>query len=99
MAAPVIIDCDVHPTVPGMKALQPYLDDHWREAVVRRGIDDQTTISYPTLNPLTFRSDWKNATDYPHRDHDDPAQALPLKMTEEQRRAIFRDNARAVYRV
>jgi uncharacterized protein len=58
----VIIDCDVHPTVPGMKSLLPYLDAHWRETVVRRGIEDQTTISYPTINPLTFRSDWKDAT-------------------------------------
>jgi hypothetical protein len=38
------------------------------------------------------------ATDYPHWDYDDPAQALPFKMTEQQRRGIFRDNARAVYR-
>src|SRR3984957_10978738 len=58
----VVVDCDVHPTVPGMQALLPYLDNHWREAVTRRGIDDQTTISYPTINPLTFRSDWKDAT-------------------------------------
>jgi uncharacterized protein len=58
----MIVDCDVHPTVPGISALLPYLDAHWREAVVRRGIDDQTTISYPTLNPLSFRSDWKDAT-------------------------------------
>jgi uncharacterized protein len=62
VASQVVIDCDVHPTVPGMKVLLPYLDDHWREAVARRGIDDQTTISYPTINPLTFRSDWKDAT-------------------------------------
>ncbi len=39
------------------------------------------------------------ATDYPHWDYDDPAQALPIKMTEKQRAGIFRDNARAVYRV
>src|ERR1700722_16907381 len=58
----VVVDCDVHPTVPGMSVLLPYLDDHWREAVVRRGIDDQATISYPTINPLTFRSDWKDAS-------------------------------------
>ena len=58
----MIIDCDVHPTVPGMSALMPYLDNHWRETVVRRGVDDQTTISYPTVNPLTFRSDWKDET-------------------------------------
>jgi uncharacterized protein len=24
------IDCDVHPNVPAMKALLPYLDDFWR---------------------------------------------------------------------
>jgi uncharacterized protein len=62
MAAGIVIDCDVHPTVPGMQALLPYLDDHWREAVVRRGIDDLNTISYPTRNPLTFRADWRDAT-------------------------------------
>jgi predicted TIM-barrel fold metal-dependent hydrolase len=39
------------------------------------------------------------ATDYPHWDYDDPAQALPFKMTDAQRRGIFRDNAMRVYRV
>ena len=29
------IDCDLHPTVPEMAALTPYLDEVWREAVVR----------------------------------------------------------------
>jgi predicted TIM-barrel fold metal-dependent hydrolase len=38
------------------------------------------------------------ATDYPHWDFDDPAQALPLKLTEAQRQAVFMDNAKAVYR-
>jgi predicted TIM-barrel fold metal-dependent hydrolase len=38
------------------------------------------------------------ATDYPHWDFDDPAHALPFKMTEAQKRAIFLDNAKAVYR-
>ena len=62
MAHEVIVDCDIHPTVSGMQTLMPYLDDLWREAVVRRGIDDMVTISYPTVNPLTFRSDWKDST-------------------------------------
>jgi len=39
------------------------------------------------------------ATDYPHWDFDDPAYALPMKMTEEQRRMVFRDNARGVFGV
>jgi predicted TIM-barrel fold metal-dependent hydrolase len=37
------------------------------------------------------------ATDYPHWDFDDPAQALPLKITETQRQRFFMGNARAVY--
>ena len=37
------------------------------------------------------------ATDYPHWDFDDPAHALPLRMTEDQKRMLFRDNARAVF--
>ena len=56
------IDCDIHPVVPGIAALMPYLDDHWRETVVRRGIEDLTTIAYPTRNPLSFRQDLRDAT-------------------------------------
>jgi len=37
------------------------------------------------------------ATDYPHWDFDDPATCLPLRLTEEQRRAFFVGNARALY--
>jgi hypothetical protein len=37
------------------------------------------------------------ATDYPHWDYDDPAHALPIKMTEQQKRAVFLENARTVY--
>lgn len=59
-AAP--IDCDIHPVVPGIAALMPYLNDHWRETVVRRGIEDLTTISYPTRNPLSFKQEWRDAS-------------------------------------
>jgi len=38
------------------------------------------------------------ATDYPHWDFDDPAHALPIKMTEAQRQAVFRENAFKAYR-
>ncbi|HSU04665.1 MAG TPA: amidohydrolase family protein [Acetobacteraceae bacterium] len=37
------------------------------------------------------------ATDYPHWDFDDPETAVKVKLTETQRRMIFRDNARAAY--
>lgn len=39
------------------------------------------------------------ATDYPHWDFDDPAHALPIRMTETQRRAVFLENAKRVYGV
>jgi predicted TIM-barrel fold metal-dependent hydrolase len=38
------------------------------------------------------------ATDYPHWDFDDPAHVLPVRTTEEERRAFFIGNARQVYR-
>lgn len=56
------IDCDLHPVVPSIQTLMPYLDEHWRETVVRRGIEDLTTISYPSRNPLSFRQDWRDET-------------------------------------
>jgi uncharacterized protein len=39
------------------------------------------------------------ATDYPHWDFDDPAHALPIRMSEAQRRQVFLENAKAVYGV
>ncbi len=62
MSAAAPIDCDVHPTCPGLKALLPHMDDMWREMVTRRGIDDLTTISYPATNPLSYRADWRDGS-------------------------------------
>ncbi len=56
------IDCDVHPAVPSLAALMPYLDDIWRDTVLRRGIDELNTISYPSRSPLTVREDWRDDT-------------------------------------
>ena len=39
------------------------------------------------------------ATDYPHWDFDDPAAALPFQMSEAQKRGIFMENAKKVYRI
>jgi predicted TIM-barrel fold metal-dependent hydrolase len=39
------------------------------------------------------------ASDYPHWDFDDPFLSLPPSLSEAQRRAIYSDNARAVYRL
>jgi predicted TIM-barrel fold metal-dependent hydrolase len=53
------IDCDVHPTVPGMAALMPYLEEHWRETVVERDIQALDSQSYPPMAPITARPDWR----------------------------------------
>jgi uncharacterized protein len=55
------IDCDIHPVVPGLAALLPYLEDHWRETVVQRGIHELTSIAYPENAPLTSRPDFRPA--------------------------------------
>jgi predicted TIM-barrel fold metal-dependent hydrolase len=55
------IDCDVHPNVPGMRALVPYLDDFWRDSVEDRGIASLESISYPPNAPLSARSDFRSA--------------------------------------
>jgi predicted TIM-barrel fold metal-dependent hydrolase len=62
MTLPPPIDCDLHPIVPSLQTLLPYLDDHWRETVIRRGIEDLTTISYPSRNPLSFRQEWRDSS-------------------------------------
>lgn len=59
-----LVDCDVHPTVPTVRDLLPYLDDYWAELVTMRGMD-RTLLnlnSYPATNPFTVRPDWKPQT-------------------------------------
>jgi len=62
---PNAIDCDIHPSVPYLSALLPYLEEHWREVVLARGMDELNSISYPANSPLTARSDWRPATGKP----------------------------------
>jgi predicted TIM-barrel fold metal-dependent hydrolase len=54
------IDCDVHPNVPGMAALLPYLEEFWRDQVEDRGIDSLESISYPPNAPLSARADFRD---------------------------------------
>jgi predicted TIM-barrel fold metal-dependent hydrolase len=53
------IDCDVHPCVPGIGALKPYLDDYWRDMIELRGIEGYNSRAYPPLAPAGARPDWR----------------------------------------
>ena len=52
------------------------------------------------LRRLLSRIGWDRvlfATDYPHWDSDDPRYAFKCRLSEDERRAIFATNAKAVY--
>lgn len=55
------IDCDVHAAAPATKALLPYFDDYWRDAILSRGIDrlNLDLTAYPPGAPLSGRPDWR----------------------------------------
>ena len=64
------IDCDIHPAVPNIRALHPYLSDHWRDIVVQRGVHELESIAYPANSPLTSRPDWRLPNGKPGSDLD-----------------------------
>ena len=53
------IDCDIHPGVPEIKALLPYMDEFWRESFIHRGLNGFDMMSYPPNAPITCRPDWR----------------------------------------
>ncbi len=65
------IDCDLHPGLEGTRTtLLPFLDDHWKEQVVTRGIDGLDLQSYPPSMPLCCRPDWRPSKGKPGSDFD-----------------------------
>src|ERR1700761_5440866 len=65
MIGPDAIDCDIHPSVPNLKALLPYMPGHWADMVQTRGMDELNSLSYPAGSPLTARADWRPASGKP----------------------------------
>ena len=65
------IDCDVHLAVPSTRTLLPYLEDYWREHLIRRGIeaDNLELSAFPPNAPINCRPDWKSG-EGPARRHD-----------------------------
>jgi predicted TIM-barrel fold metal-dependent hydrolase len=59
------IDCDIHPAVPGLSSLAPYLSDHWRATISESGLNDTELVSYPASSPLTARPDWRPSAGKP----------------------------------
>ena len=56
---PGAIDCDIHPTLPGLRTLFPYLPEHWRDIFVQRGMHELVSNNYPPGAPLSCRPDWR----------------------------------------
>jgi len=55
------IDCDVHPALPALANLFPYMSDHWREMALQAGLHELETVNYPPGAPITARDDWRPA--------------------------------------
>ena len=53
------VDCDLHPALPGIRSLVPYLNEYWQDQVVSRGMVDLVSASYPLNSPITARPDWR----------------------------------------
>jgi predicted TIM-barrel fold metal-dependent hydrolase len=53
------IDCDVHPAVPSLAALNPYLEPYWRDSFEERGIPGFEPNTYPPNAPLSVRPEWR----------------------------------------
>ena len=66
------IDCDIHPAVPSTRALLPYLDEYWREHILRRGLeaDNLELSAFPVNADLNSRPDWRLARGIPGSDFD-----------------------------
>jgi uncharacterized protein len=71
------VDCDLHPAVPHLTSLVPYMNDYWRDQVITRGMVDLISQSYPINSPISSRPDWRPAKGKPGESHADmQAQAL-----------------------
>src|SRR5215212_474768 len=55
------IDCDVHPMVPSLRVLTPYMDQFWADQVIERGMTTLDSQSWPIGSPKTIRGDWRDA--------------------------------------
>ncbi len=64
MAEP-LIDCDIHNQFPGLHALEPYLEDHWRAYINESAFVGPDCNDYPVGAPTSCRPDHRSETDDP----------------------------------
>jgi hypothetical protein len=50
------IDCDLHPGLPSMASLFPYMDQHWRTSLKEGGVSQLESASWPPAAPTTVRA-------------------------------------------
>lgn len=62
------VDCDVHVNIKSTSQLLPYMNEHWREQIVVRGIDGMELMSFPPGIPPNARHDWRRGSDLPASD-------------------------------
>src|SRR5260370_13963020 len=67
MTSPIAaaVGCDLHPAVPHLTSLLPYLNAYWRDQVTTRGMTDLVSQSYPANSPISSRPDWRPAMGKP----------------------------------
>src|SRR5690242_21734301 len=67
MTSPIAggVDCDLHPAVPHLTSLLPYLNEYWRDQVTTRGMTDLVSQSYPLNSPISARPDRRPAQGKP----------------------------------
>jgi hypothetical protein len=42
------IDCDIHPALPSVKMLLDHLEPYWREHILRRGLERDSSRRWPS---------------------------------------------------
>ena len=56
-AARQVIDCDLHPIVPSIEVLTPYLSAYWREQIGQSGFKGPVDTAYPASAATSARPD------------------------------------------
>ncbi len=62
---PIVIDCDLHNTVPSVEVLLPYLPRYWREYIAQSAFKGPIDDPYPAAAATSLRPELRSADDRP----------------------------------